>query len=838
MDEQIEVGLKLTTEGEEVFRRDAEQIKQSVENLKKELGLIPNTTKQAAKGFNDLKGGFGGFGSALMGALTGSRAYTRGLKDQGEETAKLGKSIWNTEIVSNRFFKGMGRMGGRLSAVGYMFGSLSDGSDKASKAIQTGSHALMAYGSATMLLHGVLGIAIGAFSALAIVIKGYYDQLAEAREKELKLRDEMEKNLKVLIEHRAERAMASNLAVQASEKEKIALEGQEDAYKKTLISIERMTLAQGELYRKYQELPTPRLPKTKETSTKELDVAQKAFNEESLRQRTQIGEAGNEDVAILTKLREKVDELKQELADDAALTKYAVDLKRAREEADKLQKSIIANREELKRTVEKEKIEEEWGNIGDELTKLGVAVASGLTDPIDAAEKEAALLTKGLDLLAEAARLGMPDILGAPVGNEIEEKLRKRRLAVKEEGDYLRQGRESMAEKDKQKARLFQTATSFQKSTGLELTKQQVEELSKALAQGDYEFGEMLDAIHRASEADPFIGLQMALKELVKDTFSFKQFWIDAAKTIESSLSNALANVISGTMKVKDALKEMFRSIKQSFIQMLSDMIAKQMMSQITNQLFGMFGGGAQAASPGAPASAGTSAASAAGGMFSNVGSMFGMGGGAATTTGTATTTGGLGGMAAGGIFALAAGGAIAGWSKYAQEVKKGNIGVGVLGGVFLGPFGMAFGGIMAAANKKKQEKQKEEDEYAAYLAQQELERQKQEVADSLRKSIIASYGGGMATPEAAAEIGQAFSGGFNYGDVEDIAKNPNFLGGAVSQGQLVEPEGGTQTVTVGPTNVTVNVAQLNSALDAQQIGKDIGNQIVATINDAAASNP
>lgn len=123
-------------------------------------------------------------------------------------------------------------------------------------------------------------------------------------------------------------------------------------------------------------------------------------------------------------------------------------------------------------------------------------------------------------------------------------------------------------------------------------------------------------SLHR-SRVDAMVVYNAELREDMEDSSLYaKEKFVDAAKEIEGSMSNAFQSMIQGGANFRDAMRQFFMDIGASFAKMAADMMARAAMTGIMNAVIGGFAGG-MAAGAGA-----TSGGVAGGGSQQTAGGM------------------------------------------------------------------------------------------------------------------------------------------------------------------------------------------------------------------------
>jgi hypothetical protein len=193
----------------------------------------------------------------------------------------------------------------------------------------------------------------------------------------------------------------------------------------------------------------------------------------------------------------------------------------------------------------------------------------------------------------------------------------------------------------------------------------------------------------------------------------------------------------------------------------------------------------------------------------------------------------------------VAVGGAVGTKGVSSGNVAQGAIGYAMMGasiGAVAGPIGAVVGAVVGAAygafagnqEKKKMEKEKEAAEAAAAEQAKQLEEQKKKAAELVQMQISNNLGGGLATPELAAEVGELFTGGVTPGDIDRMGINAQDV--LAREGEI-RGQGITNNVNVGSPNINVSIGSVASHYDIQNLAQDLGYHLSSAIHDAAGSN-
>lgn len=411
-----------------------------------------------------------------------------------------------------------------------------------------------------------------------------------------------------------------------------------------------------------------------------------------------------------------------------------------------------------------------------------------------------------------------------------EDEIKANEAAIKSQQEYADNFRKTYAD--------LQDAV---ENSPIQLSIEQMQELSDEALRTGQSVREMFRKIEENAAANPILGMQMAIHDLVKTLPDFRSAFRGLFTDMTAAFSTAIGSMISGSMKLKDTLKSLFNSIKMSFLKMVSDMAAQQLMRSIVGgiPMFGGGGGGARGAAPagGSPmAGLPTMGAGLAAPIFLPSG---GGGGGVG---------GEVGGTPAGGGFPspLLGIGAFVGAGIGAKGIETGNvgqagIGFGIsgasIGALVGGPIGAVIGGAVGlfgglfGGNRAKREAKKadEEADQEAEEARQRMEEQRRQAAKVLKTAIMTQLGGGTAIPEAVDAASKILSGDVTPSDLEGMDTG-SILGRAGEVAALA----GVQSINVGAPVINVSVGQVASSYDVAQLASDLGFQLVSSLQTAA----
>lgn len=355
-----------------------------------------------------------------------------------------------------------------------------------------------------------------------------------------------------------------------------------------------------------------------------------------------------------------------------------------------------------------------------------------------------------------------------------------------------------------------------------------------------------------ASESDPLESLKLAIQDITEQTINWRSLFGGVLGSLQESFSSTFQAMLSDAGNWSDALSSILDDLKRSFFKMIADIASQNIMKG----LFGLFNGGGTGtpalALPGMGGESGGSGGGASG-EGNSLASLIPGGFGAFTKipgiTGSSEDKGffssGIGAAIPG--LATAAGMGILGSSFGETQgggilggaLAGGGAGMGLgaaLGGIG-GPIGLVAGGILGGVGgffeSKDQEEEKEkakEQQEAAQAAQAEALKKQQEAA----KEIIINYfktsgSGGLASTQLADEAGSVLGGGVSLDEIEQY-NHPGASGLQEMQGILQ----GMQAISVG--GIMVNVGQVSSSYDVQQLGQELGTSFVSTVTAAGGA--
>jgi hypothetical protein len=345
-------------------------------------------------------------------------------------------------------------------------------------------------------------------------------------------------------------------------------------------------------------------------------------------------------------------------------------------------------------------------------------------------------------------------------------------------------GKVSDAEREirMKEASLRSKLQAFQEETGIKVTTEQLRQLAIAAQQGDESLKKMLDDIKRMAEADPFTGFELAIYDLSKASYSFRDAWTGIFNDLKSGFSDMFANAIEGTDSFSNGFKKAMKSLKHDLIKMFTDFATSSLFQSAGGGLLGMLGlGGGVSGAPGSTTGPGSNNMAQQG---TNIAGQA-LSSGGVTMSNFTTALGGVG-MSAGSLGAVAGLGA-AGTALAVSGVSNGNVTQGTVGGIVAGASmgaivgsiipglgtvaGAVIGGIIGGvtgylgSSRKKRKKAREAARHAAEaLAAYNAAIAKARVV--LKQDIRNKMGGGLATEEAASDYGRLFSGDLSADEI------------------------------------------------------------------------
>lgn len=413
-----------------------------------------------------------------------------------------------------------------------------------------------------------------------------------------------------------------------------------------------------------------------------------------------------------------------------------------------------------------------------------------------------------------------------------EEQLKRIIARANETGESMASIFKEWAEARDDQKKLEEDARGLAKSFDFAITEEQMANIVQYSKDTNQSLQEVFEQLAAARDSDPLAGLEMAIRDVAKETVNLRAHFGNLFRSMEGAFSNAFESMMTGGVKLKNILKNVFNDIKRSFIKMISDILAQQLMKQFAGMFFG--GGGGVGAGMGASfgQNAGNTgnAATSFGGLAmsgaSSLGSVAGISGGTIAMAGLGVGVAvGQQGIEEGNVGASAGGMALAGAALGTMIAP----GIGTVVGAVLGA---AYGAYAGNREKKKQEKAKKEAEAQAAEQQRLLDEQRQKAADLLETEMIGRYGGGLAEQSQAAAIGEIFSGDVTPADLDALGIKPQDV--LAREGEINR----MTEVNVDSPNINLNVGHINSAYDVRQVAQDLGYHFTQALQDAAASNP
>lgn len=322
----------------------------------------------------------------------------------------------------------------------------------------------------------------------------------------------------------------------------------------------------------------------------------------------------------------------------------------------------------------------------------------------------------------------------------------------------------------------------------------------------------------RELENEWSVAVPKAMETYLDQLKTGKDFVVEMLDGLQNGLTNMFSAILSGGKSVKDAFKNLAKDLKASMLRTISEMLSTNIMKQFAG-LFAM-GGTASAAVPTVDARGG----GGAGGNGINVGSITS---GVSSALGMSSAT--LGAVAGLGVAgaALTVGGIQGG--NATQSTIGGAMAGAAIGTAILPGIGTAVGAIIGGVagwigGSRAKRKAKRKRQEAERRAREAYEAAMQQARVVLKQDIRNRLGGGLATMEAAAEIGQLFSGDLSaeeiqkFGSPEQIAANA----GAVNR---------QTSVNVG--GITVN-AQVSGSYDVARLAEELSYHLQNQMGAAA----
>ncbi len=320
------------------------------------------------------------------------------------------------------------------------------------------------------------------------------------------------------------------------------------------------------------------------------------------------------------------------------------------------------------------------------------------------------------------------------------------------------------------------------------------------------------------------VALPKAVDEYVQSMKTAKDFMVEMFQATQGAINSAFEDLLSGGKRAKDAWKSFLKDMKTMLIRSVSDMMSQNVMKNFMG-LFGMFGGGGGGPAPVATGG-GTGTSTGSGGTGS---AAPGLGGG--INLSSLGTSLGIGSDTMGAI-----GGAIGGGVMAYQGYKSGSSGATTMGlamagmsiGAMAGPIGavagLAVGAIVGAVmSRSNRRRAKRARRRAAYLAAIQHAEAVNKARIVLKQDIRNKMGGGLATEDAAAEIGQLFS--------EDLSENEIAQFGSPEAIAARAGEVNNQTHINAP--ITVN-ATITGDYDAARLAEALSYHMQSQMGGAA----
>lgn len=731
--------------------------------------------------------------------------------------SSMRKASADVELMDRRHTKlalRLGMMVGRMAAVQIATAELGSAFGSGSKLGKGIEHVVGAFGkfaATALLIPGPIGIAIGALTAMVSVYQTLTGISKEAEAQIKKTNAALAANAQKVASATGTRQAAAMLDPTPLGNIRRSIDFERENVERNLQFAQQSRVVADTSRSDF----TANLEKIKRLNA-ELAAAGERLNALGKVNAPFMGQA-------LAQASGEVDRLKAELM---AANEQQLKLSDTTRKAEKDVENFTKQAENSAKSFQELKLDETFQAVYDSILKSEGALIDGLITPLEAAENAAKEAEKALMALIEAQYELDPDKykelldqvkkLKADSARRIEEQ-RMEAEALKSSSEWADRTNEATKE----------LTAEFTKA-GMAVPKEQVRAMAEAVADGRVSVNQLVADMERARDTDPFMGFQMALQDFQKDVLNFRSIWNSVFNTMEASLSRAFEQMIADGKSWKDAMKGFAEDMKRTFIRMLADIAAKAVMQNI---LGAIIGGGTTANGVGGVVNSSTGSQSISlASQGSNV--LASALGGGQQTMGTGTASGGI---TAGNVVGAVAGGAagVAGVAS-AQTGTSGAISGAMAGasiGALLGPIGMAAGavigaiagGIIGNRARKKANKKKNKAKWAAWNAQ----------AKELKKRILTTMGGGLATQEATAEISRLFSGDVTGQDIRMMQANPNYF----TTGPGANPAGGQAgpVTNVGAPVVNITVGSIASTYDVQKLAEDVGPALEGALKSVGA---
>lgn len=460
----------------------------------------------------------------------------------------------------------------------------------------------------------------------------------------------------------------------------------------------------------------------------------------------------------------------------------------AQEKIDELTKKLGELRSESDRLTLGDKLKE----LQKESESTKLKIDFGVITPLEGAEQQLRLTEKAIDDLSKAQE-SMPT-------DQFSEKLRDLVSIANEQRKIIDAAKDS-----KEVARARGSVDDFETRSGILLSEDTKARLAELGKESHAKLHEALERVRSEAESDPMRGLELALADLTKQSFNFRDAWRGIFADISEGISNAFADSLTGAKKFSAAFRDIGKDLLRSMIKMFVGGMTQSALGGMAGGLMGLLAPGS--ATPVATLSAGGQQSSNGG---VNLSSIAGVSSGLGLSSATMTA---LGGAVAGG--AIAAGGIQSG--NTTQSTVGGAMAGAALGTMILPGIGTAVGlvagalaGFIGGSRAKRRARKKRREAEAQALAAHQAAVKK---AGMLLKTDIRSrLSGGLATEDAAASVGQLFS--------EDLSESElNQFGGAAA----INAREGEITKQANITNHIQITAEIAGSYDVARLSRDLG---------------
>lgn len=487
----------------------------------------------------------------------------------------------------------------------------------------------------------------------------------------------------------------------------------------------------------------------------------------------------------------------------------------------KLKKTLGELQDEAARLVLDEKMRE----MATESDVLHEKVMLNIVTPLDAAKER-------LRMTEQA----MADLI------KIQQKLAPEEFRKRMDGLLAEAGRNKSiidaGQLDADLKRARDVISDFERDSGIALSEETKARLAAMGKESQRQLHDALEQIRKEVEANPLGGLELALADLTKESFSFRKAWNGIFGDMQRGFSDAFAGAILGTKKLSDSLKSMLNSLKQNMVKMLTDFVTSNLFKALGGGILGMFGIGGGMANGQATVDPRTGMPVNAGAVGGGFGGMsFGAAGGGAQAglfglQGTSAALAGLGLGAAG----------LGGAYLMQRGVQRANMGMSIAGGALTGAamgtaimpgIGTAVGAIAGAALGWAQGSRAKDQQAKAEARQRKLREEAEErhqlMLEEGRKLILSTvrsqFGGGLVTPDGAREISELFSGGISDSEIEGLAQKGRL-------NQPIGPGNGSAQYDVGGIHIALT-AYVGGRYDISKISQELAEDIQSKLTSA-----